>query len=87
MRQPAVENSTFQKSNTVHGRRLNNQKSRYVGKGLTDGDNLTLTQPRLTGSAVKIKNPNRQPTLIILLQNQKSVWWLGFGRLFSLSQY
>jgi len=52
------------------GRRLNNQKSRYVGKGLTDRDNLTVTQPRLTGSAVKITNPNRQPTLTILLQNQ-----------------
>jgi len=54
----------------VHGRSLNNQKSRYVGKGLTDRDNLTLTQPRLTGSTVKITNPNRQPTVTILLQNQ-----------------
>jgi len=39
-------------------------------KGLTDRDNLTVTQPRLTRSAVKITNPNRQPTLTILLQNQ-----------------
>jgi len=29
-----------------------------------------VTQPRLTWSAVKITNPNRQPTLTILLQNQ-----------------
>ena len=41
-----------------------------VGKGLTDRDNLTVKQPRLTQSAVKITNPNRQPTLTILLQNQ-----------------
>jgi len=54
----------------VHGRRLNNQKSRYVGKGFTDRDNITLTQPRLTGSTVKITNLNRQPTVITHLQNQ-----------------
>jgi len=68
---PAVENSTFQKSSMVHlGDVWTIEKSRYVGKGFTDRDNLTVTQPRLTGSAVKITNPNRQPTLTILLQNQ-----------------
>jgi len=48
----------------VHGRRLNNPK------GLTDPDKLTVMQPRLTGSAVKITNSNHQPTLTILLQKQ-----------------
>ena len=46
------------------------EKSRYVGKGLTNRDNLTVTQPQLIGAAVKITNPNRQPTLTILVQNQ-----------------
>jgi len=50
------------------------EKSRYVGKGLTDRDNLN-DQP------LKLRTPNRQLTLTILLQNQKSVWWLGLGRL------
>ena len=85
----AVENLTFQKSSMVHGRCLNNRKSRYVGKGLANRENLILMQPRLIGAAAKITNPNRQPTLTILLQNQNlfGVYCLGFGRLFSLSQY
>jgi len=66
----AVENLTFQKSSMVHGRCLNNRKSRYVGKGLANRENLILMQPRLIGAAAKITNPNRQPTLTILLQNQ-----------------